>query len=279
MTYRWFLLSPPPSSSTSCFAAQPIGCDGVLFSSNTLDKCGVCQGDGSSCSRVTGNFRRGAMTLGEPLGSVSHAVHPQMFFKTLITVWILISGTFSIWYTPNDLVRYWNDWGQSSWLTEQHKIKRLNNKSMAWRSPLSVSWCQGYSFITQIPEGSWDIQIIERKKSADVLGGYFLTSLLPAPHTYIYIPVNAGLCLFWLCSSLSSLCLSKVFCLPFFLQRWPTRRATSFLMGPTRWTVPRTFTQQELFSSTAGPWMCTRPGSSTLSPKAPSTRPSIFWYT
>lgn len=28
----------------------------------------------------------------------------------------------------------------------------------------------GYSFITQIPEGAWDIQIIERKKSADVLG-------------------------------------------------------------------------------------------------------------
>ncbi|CAN9512639.1 unnamed protein product [Ophioblennius macclurei] len=69
---------------------EPIGCDGVLFSSNTLDKCGVCQGDGSSCSRVNGNFRRGASTL-------------------------------------------------------------------------------GYSFITQIPEGSWDIQIIERKKSADVL--------------------------------------------------------------------------------------------------------------
>ncbi|XP_034452319.1 ADAMTS-like protein 2 [Hippoglossus hippoglossus] len=69
---------------------EPIGCDGVLFSSNTLDKCGVCQGDGSSCSRVTGNFRRGASTL-------------------------------------------------------------------------------GYSFITQIPEGSWDIQIIERKKSADLL--------------------------------------------------------------------------------------------------------------
>ncbi|XP_067084292.1 ADAMTS-like protein 2 [Osmerus mordax] len=69
---------------------EPIGCDGVLFSPNTLDKCGVCQGNGSSCSRVTGSFRRGATTL-------------------------------------------------------------------------------GYSFITQIPEGSWDIQIIERKKSADVL--------------------------------------------------------------------------------------------------------------
>ncbi|TRY95843.1 hypothetical protein DNTS_021380, partial [Danionella cerebrum] len=69
---------------------EPIGCDGVLFSPNTLDKCGVCSGDGSSCSRVTGNFRRGAS------------------------------------------------------------------------SP-------GYSFITQIPEGSWDIQIIERKKSADIL--------------------------------------------------------------------------------------------------------------
>ncbi|XP_066510787.1 LOW QUALITY PROTEIN: ADAMTS-like protein 2 [Hoplias malabaricus] len=69
---------------------EPIGCDGILFSPNTLDKCGVCQGDGSSCSRVTGNFRRGASSL-------------------------------------------------------------------------------GYSFITQIPEGSWDIQIIERKKSADIL--------------------------------------------------------------------------------------------------------------
>ncbi|XP_068594661.1 ADAMTS-like protein 2 [Brachionichthys hirsutus] len=69
---------------------EPIGCDGILFSSNTLDKCGICQGDGSSCSKVNGNFRRGAATL-------------------------------------------------------------------------------GYSLITQIPEGAWDIQIIERKKSADVL--------------------------------------------------------------------------------------------------------------
>lgn len=78
---------------------------------------------------------------------------------------------------------------------------------------------------------------------------------------------------------LCPVCASQKFSVYLFLQRWPTRRATSFLMGPTRWTVPRTFTQQELFSSTAGPWMCTRPGSSTLSPKAPSTRPSIFWYT
>ncbi|XP_076853855.1 ADAMTS-like protein 2 [Brachyhypopomus gauderio] len=69
---------------------EPIGCDGILFSPNTLDKCGVCRGDGSSCSRVNGNFRRGAASL-------------------------------------------------------------------------------GYSFITQIPEGSWDIQIIERRKSADIL--------------------------------------------------------------------------------------------------------------
>ncbi|KAG7264153.1 hypothetical protein CRUP_001664, partial [Coryphaenoides rupestris] len=43
---------------------EPIGCDGVLFSPNVLDKCGVCQGDGSSCSRITGNFRRGTATLG-----------------------------------------------------------------------------------------------------------------------------------------------------------------------------------------------------------------------
>ncbi|XP_051893437.1 ADAMTS-like protein 2 [Pristis pectinata] len=69
---------------------EPIGCDGVLFSTLTLDKCGICQGNGSSCIRVTGNYRKGA----------SH---------------------------------------------------------------------MGYSLITHIPVGATDIQIIERKKSDDVL--------------------------------------------------------------------------------------------------------------
>ncbi|XP_069788236.1 ADAMTS-like protein 2 isoform X2 [Narcine bancroftii] len=69
---------------------EPIGCDGVLFSTLTLDKCGICQGNGSSCIRVTGNYRKGAAHL-------------------------------------------------------------------------------GYSLITHIPVGATDIQIIERKKSDDVL--------------------------------------------------------------------------------------------------------------
>uniref|UniRef100_A0A8C9UPG7 ADAMTS like 2 n=1 Tax=Spermophilus dauricus TaxID=99837 RepID=A0A8C9UPG7_SPEDA len=69
---------------------EPIGCDGVLFSTLTLDKCGVCQGDGSSCTHVTGNYRKGN-------------AHP------------------------------------------------------------------GYSLVTHIPAGARDIQIVERKKSADVL--------------------------------------------------------------------------------------------------------------
>ncbi|OCT67005.1 ADAMTS-like protein 2 [Xenopus laevis] len=69
---------------------EPIGCDGVLFSTHTLDKCGVCQGDGSSCTHVTGNYRKGASHL-------------------------------------------------------------------------------GYSLVTHIPVGARDIQIVERKKSADVL--------------------------------------------------------------------------------------------------------------
>lgn len=50
--------SPPPF-------LQPIGCDGVLFSTHTLDKCGVCQGDGSSCTHVTGNYRKGNAHLGK----------------------------------------------------------------------------------------------------------------------------------------------------------------------------------------------------------------------
>ncbi|CAJ0949313.1 unnamed protein product [Ranitomeya imitator] len=69
---------------------EPIGCDGVLFSTHTLDKCGVCQGDGSSCVHVTGNYRKGASHL-------------------------------------------------------------------------------GYALVTYIPVGARDIQIVERKKSADVL--------------------------------------------------------------------------------------------------------------
>uniref|UniRef100_A0A4W3JBY6 ADAMTS like 2 n=1 Tax=Callorhinchus milii TaxID=7868 RepID=A0A4W3JBY6_CALMI len=69
---------------------EPIGCDGVLFSTQTLDKCGVCEGNGSSCIRITGNYRKGASQL-------------------------------------------------------------------------------GYSLITHIPAGATDIQIIERRKSGDVL--------------------------------------------------------------------------------------------------------------
>ncbi|KAM8933589.1 ADAMTS-like protein 2 [Pelodytes ibericus] len=69
---------------------EPIGCDGVLFSTHTLDKCGVCQGDGSSCIHITGSYRKGASHL-------------------------------------------------------------------------------GYSLVTQIPAGARDIQIVERKKSTDLL--------------------------------------------------------------------------------------------------------------
>ncbi|MBV97083.1 ADAMTS-like protein 2, partial [Eschrichtius robustus] len=94
-------LMVPARDGTSCKLAdlrgvcvsgkcEPIGCDGVLFSTHTLDKCGVCQGDGSSCTHVTGNYRKGNAHL-------------------------------------------------------------------------------GYSLVTHIPAGARDIQIVERKKSADVL--------------------------------------------------------------------------------------------------------------
>ncbi|XP_061460088.1 ADAMTS-like protein 2 isoform X2 [Rhineura floridana] len=69
---------------------EPIGCDGVLFSTHTLDKCGVCQGNGSSCTHVSGSYRKGHSHL-------------------------------------------------------------------------------GYSLVTHVPAGARDIQIVERKKSADVL--------------------------------------------------------------------------------------------------------------
>ncbi|XP_062338182.1 ADAMTS-like protein 2 isoform X2 [Osmerus eperlanus] len=43
---------------------QPVGCDGLLYSSKTVDMCGVCGGHGASCQRVSGIFRRGTTHLG-----------------------------------------------------------------------------------------------------------------------------------------------------------------------------------------------------------------------
>ncbi|XP_043935246.1 ADAMTS-like protein 2 [Protopterus annectens] len=43
---------------------ESVGCDGTLFSSKTLDKCGICGGDGSTCYRVSGTFRKAITQLG-----------------------------------------------------------------------------------------------------------------------------------------------------------------------------------------------------------------------
>uniref|UniRef100_A0A4W3H0G3 Si:ch211-267e7.3 n=1 Tax=Callorhinchus milii TaxID=7868 RepID=A0A4W3H0G3_CALMI len=43
---------------------EPVGCDGLLFSSQRLDKCGLCGGDGSTCFRISGTYRRGNTHLG-----------------------------------------------------------------------------------------------------------------------------------------------------------------------------------------------------------------------
>ncbi|XP_066517793.1 ADAMTS-like protein 2 [Hoplias malabaricus] len=43
---------------------QVVGCDGKLYSSKTVDKCGVCGGTGDSCYRVSGSYRKGITQLG-----------------------------------------------------------------------------------------------------------------------------------------------------------------------------------------------------------------------
>ncbi|KAG7457187.1 hypothetical protein MATL_G00243790 [Megalops atlanticus] len=43
---------------------QMVGCDGKLYSSKTVDKCGVCGGNGGSCYRVSGTYRKGITQLG-----------------------------------------------------------------------------------------------------------------------------------------------------------------------------------------------------------------------
>ncbi|XP_019969253.1 ADAMTS-like protein 2 isoform X3 [Paralichthys olivaceus] len=43
---------------------QPVGCDGELYSSKTVDRCGVCGGNGASCQRISGSYRTALTQLG-----------------------------------------------------------------------------------------------------------------------------------------------------------------------------------------------------------------------
>ncbi|XP_051809516.1 ADAMTS-like protein 2 isoform X3 [Acanthochromis polyacanthus] len=43
---------------------QPVGCDGKLYSSRTVDRCGVCGGNGTSCQRISGSYRTALTQLG-----------------------------------------------------------------------------------------------------------------------------------------------------------------------------------------------------------------------
>ncbi|NXM84534.1 ATL2 protein, partial [Oenanthe oenanthe] len=43
---------------------EPVGCDGRLYSPRRMDRCRVCGGDGSTCHRVSGTFRRAVSQIG-----------------------------------------------------------------------------------------------------------------------------------------------------------------------------------------------------------------------
>ncbi|XP_060744113.1 ADAMTS-like protein 2 [Tachysurus vachellii] len=43
---------------------QVVGCDGKLYSSKSVDKCGICGGSGDTCYRISGSYRKGITQLG-----------------------------------------------------------------------------------------------------------------------------------------------------------------------------------------------------------------------
>ncbi|XP_028283364.1 ADAMTS-like protein 2 isoform X2 [Parambassis ranga] len=43
---------------------QSVGCDGELYSTKTIDRCGVCGGNGTSCQRISGSYRKALTQLG-----------------------------------------------------------------------------------------------------------------------------------------------------------------------------------------------------------------------
>lgn len=54
---------------------QPVGCDGELYSSKTVDRCGVCGGNGTSCHRISGSYRKALTQLRV------HHQHPSWSFR------------------------------------------------------------------------------------------------------------------------------------------------------------------------------------------------------
>ncbi len=66
---KWFLLLRTvywleTNWSVSMSLLQPVGCDGQLYSSKTVDRCGVCGGNGTSCQRISGSYRKALTQLG-----------------------------------------------------------------------------------------------------------------------------------------------------------------------------------------------------------------------
>ncbi|XP_018423624.1 PREDICTED: ADAMTS-like protein 4 [Nanorana parkeri] len=55
-----------PGSLDVCVDGQCLspGCDGILGSNSTLDTCGVCGGDGSTCKFITGTFKDSNVPIG-----------------------------------------------------------------------------------------------------------------------------------------------------------------------------------------------------------------------
>uniref|UniRef100_A0A4W4GT15 ADAMTS/ADAMTS-like Spacer 1 domain-containing protein n=1 Tax=Electrophorus electricus TaxID=8005 RepID=A0A4W4GT15_ELEEL len=54
-----------------------VGCDGKLYSSKTVDKCGVCGGKGDSCHRISGSYRKGITQLGISYSSKSKSLSDE----------------------------------------------------------------------------------------------------------------------------------------------------------------------------------------------------------
>uniref|UniRef100_A0A3Q0R1X4 ADAMTS/ADAMTS-like Spacer 1 domain-containing protein n=1 Tax=Amphilophus citrinellus TaxID=61819 RepID=A0A3Q0R1X4_AMPCI len=59
--FIYFLIN---NATCTCPLLQPVGCDGELYSSKTVDRCGVCGGNGTSCQRISGSYRKALTQLG-----------------------------------------------------------------------------------------------------------------------------------------------------------------------------------------------------------------------
>ncbi|XP_056280131.1 ADAMTS-like protein 2 isoform X4 [Pseudoliparis swirei] len=183
-------------------ACQPVGCDGELYGSRAVDRCGLCGGSGTTCQRISGSYRKALAQLEggrlfhimHPLkvtrlglsliegGRLFHIMHPLKV--TRLGLSLIEGGRLFHTMHPLKVTRLGLsliEGGRLFHIMHPLKVTRLGlsliegGRLFHILHPLKVTRLGlsliegGYVLVTHIPAGASDIQIIERHRTENIL--------------------------------------------------------------------------------------------------------------